>query len=115
VGEHKPVLTGHSEWFDKQQPDLVVVRCTRHYNGTKTDEILGTFKWDDWKGSAKCFDTEIARIVKEVIPDAHWHDYDGLSELYSKAMKIMMEDKSIPFTYAATFKADFLMEVHDSG
>lgn len=111
--EHGPVLINPEDsdrWHLK--PDVIVVRCVRHYKGTRTDEILGTFTWDEWEESERLWTAEVARIVKEIIPDAHWHDYTGLSVLYSKAMKIMTEDISIPFTYVMTYKGSWLTEVH---
>lgn len=112
VDKHEPVLINRGAWVVFPAPDLLVVRCVRHFKGPKTDEVLGAFDWDEWDESEKLWTTEVARIVKEIIPDAHWHDYAGLSTLYSKAMEIMVNDASIPFTYVMTFQGSWLTKVH---
>ena len=114
MAEHGPALIDSDAYLNLPPVDLFVVRCVR-YKGSRTDKILGTFSWAEWEESERCWKTEIARIVKEIIPDAHWHDYTSLSVLYSEAMRIMTNDKDIPFTYAMTFKGSWLTEVHHNG
>ncbi len=112
VGQHRPVLINCEKWLEADRPDLFVVRCTRHYKGLNTDEILGTFKWDEWEESAYSFNMEMARIVSEVIQDKSWGNLDELSTLYSEALKIMAEDKRRPYVYVMMFKGSWLTEVH---
>lgn len=113
MGKYRLVLIDRDDWAGVPHPDLIVARCTRHYKGPKTDEILGSFSWDNWEASTYCYNMEIARIVSEVIQNKSWSSLDELSALYSEALKIMANDKHRPYVYAMTFKGNWLKEVHN--
>lgn len=109
MGKHEPVLSQNELGTDE---GVVVVKFSIESQSDRTEEILGIFSWSQWNEAGRCFDDAMAEIVGDVIPGALYSNYEELSELYSEALTIMVDNKDIPFTYVMLLRRKWLEEKH---